>query len=78
MRSSATNSWVTYQASFKTENNKWSEVTFSAEDFTPVLRGRVLRDVAPLSFEEVTSLGLMISDKQTGDFELQLAAIELR
>ncbi len=78
MRSSATGPLATFQASFETQAGVWSEHVFEASDFTAVWRGRVLRDLEPLAFGEVTELGFMISDKQSGTFALELAAIELR
>lgn len=65
---------VSYQARF-TAGDKWSEVVFTPNDFTPVFRGQVVRDYPDLDFNNMKQVGFLISDKQEGAFELLIDAI---
>lgn len=67
---------VAYQTDFQTQAGLWQTITLPFDTFTPVFRGRTLRDVPPLSPSQVQQLGLMISDKQVGPFTLQLDWID--
>ena len=65
---------VSYQASF-TSGNSWQEFTFTPGDFTPVFRGRVVRDYPALDFGRMQQIGFLISDKQKGKFELLIDSV---
>lgn len=65
---------VTYQASF-TAGDNWQEIKFKADDFTPVFRGRVVRDYPALDYGRMQQIGFLISDKQKGEFELLIDSI---
>lgn len=77
LRSAAGGS-TSYQAPFETVAGEWSERVFAASDFTPVWRGRLVPSAPALELADVTDMGIMISDKQTGAFRLELSAIEKR
>jgi hypothetical protein len=42
----------------------------------PTLRGHIVYDAPPLDLSAVSSVGLMVSDRQTGPFRLEIARIE--
>ena len=59
---------VSYRAFFDTKAGEWQELEFPLSDFTPTFRGRVLTDVPPVSGQELEEIGLLIADKQEGQF----------
>lgn len=65
-----------YQASFSTKPGEWRELRLPAKDFVPTFRGRVLSGEPPLDLAKVTSVGFLISDKQAGPFQLEVAWIK--
>ncbi len=65
-----------YQASFATKPGEWSEHRLPLREFVPTFRGRVLAGSPPLDPAKVTSVGFLISDKQAGAFQLQVAWIK--
>lgn len=72
------NPGVGYTAAFETTDAQWSEQIFQEGDFTPMWRGRVLSDLPALDFDRVESLGVIISDGQTGSFRIELGSIQKR
>jgi len=65
-----------YQAEFKTKRGEWEEHRLSLEEFVPTFRGRVLTEVPPLTTAKLTSLGVLIADKQSGPFRLEISWIK--
>ena len=65
-----------YQASFPTKPGEWTELRLPMNDFVPTFRGRVLSGEPPLDPAKVTSVGFLISDKQAGPFQLEVAWIK--
>ncbi|WP_154224613.1 CIA30 family protein [Marinicella rhabdoformis] len=66
-----------YAQSFKTVAGKTQTFTFSVSEFVPTYRGRVLRNMPELNLRNVTQFGIMMTDKQVGDFELSLHKIKI-
>ncbi len=66
---------IQYQARFAPPAGEWTEVRLPIASFVPTFRGRTLSGVAPLDPARVRALGLMVSDKQAGPFELLLDRI---
>jgi len=66
---------VAYRHYFQTNNENWQEIRLPFSKFVPTYRGRILSDAAPLDPEAIRNLGLMISDKQSGNFNLKVAWI---
>ena len=64
-----------YQASFTTKKGEWEEHRLPLAQFVPTFRGRVLSGEPPLDPAKVTSVGFLISDKQEGPFQLEVAWI---
>jgi len=65
-----------YQASLPTKPGEWEELRLPMKDFVPTFRGRVLSGEPPLDPAKVTSVGILISDKQAGPFQLEVAWIK--
>ena len=65
-----------YQCSFTTKQGQWEEHRLPMKDFVPSFRGRVLSGEPPLDPAKVASVGFLISDKQAGPFQLEIAWIK--
>ena len=68
---------IQYQARFAPPAGEWTDVRLAVESFVPTFRGRVLNDSPPLDPARVRALGLMISDRQAGPFELLVDRIAI-
>lgn len=64
-----------YQNAFATKRGEWQELHLRLEDFVPTFRGRVLSGEALLDVRKLTSVGFLISDQQSGAFQLEIARI---
>lgn len=65
-----------YQAAFPTKAGEWQPHRLGFRDFVPTFRGRVLAGKPPLDPAQITSVGFLISDRQTGPFHLELAWVK--
>ena len=63
---------VSYRYRFATQPGRWITVEAPFRDFQPTFRGRRLRNVPPISPERIRQIGFMISDKQVGEFRLEI------
>ena len=68
---------VAYTASFQSSDNEWQTMQFDIDDFVPMYRGRKLPLPRLDNFQQVRQVGIMISDKREGPFELHIADIAL-
>jgi NADH dehydrogenase [ubiquinone] 1 alpha subcomplex assembly factor 1 len=66
-----------YQCAFETKRGEWEEHQLAFKDFVPTFRGRILTGVPPLDPGKITSVGLLISEKQDGPFQLEVAWIKV-
>jgi monofunctional biosynthetic peptidoglycan transglycosylase len=66
---------ILHRARFETEPGSWQTIRLPFTDFQPTFRGRVLEAAEPLDLSRITSLGLMISDRQAGRFRLEVRSI---
>jgi hypothetical protein len=64
---------IAYQAHFSTTPGEWILVRLPFDSFTPVFRGRVMRDAPQLNIDAVRRIGFMVADKQAGPFRLEIA-----
>jgi hypothetical protein len=69
---------VQYQARFTPPAGDWAEIDLPLADFVATFRGRRLADAGPMRPERIRRLGLMISERQAGRFELQVDWLEVR
>ena len=67
-----TSNWASYTHTFNTVKNKWIEKELMIKDFYPLYRGYYLNDMPLLSEMVIKEIGIMLSDKQTGPFELEI------
>lgn len=67
---------VQYQARFQPPRDEWAEVELPVASFVASFRGRPVRGAGPLDPAQIRQLGLMVSDKQAGPFELLLEWID--
>lgn len=65
-----------YQAALPTRNGEWTEVRIPFDTFKAVYRGRNVPRYPELSPEKIRTFGLIIADKQPGDFRLELDWIQ--
>ncbi|MCO4821614.1 MAG: CIA30 family protein [Flavobacteriaceae bacterium] len=68
---------ASYVYEFRTIKDQWLDIEMKAEEFIPSFRGRVLRNMPALRFEDVQQMGILIADKQKGEFEIGIKSIEL-
>jgi hypothetical protein len=68
---------IQYQARFGTPAGEWTEVRLPVRDFVATFRGRKVPFAPSLDPARVRALGLMISDKQAGPFELLVDRIAI-
>jgi monofunctional biosynthetic peptidoglycan transglycosylase len=61
---------VQYQQRFRPPQDDWSTVRLEVADFVATFRGRRVPFAGALRPERIRQLGLMVSDKQAGPFEL--------
>jgi monofunctional biosynthetic peptidoglycan transglycosylase len=63
---------VSFRSAFETRPGEWVEVELPLDGFRATWRGRAVPDAPPLDRAHVVAVGLMISDGQAGEFELEL------
>ena len=70
------NMLASYSSDFKSIKDKWVEVNIPVEDFIPTWRGYSYNNYPALDIEKINSLGIHISDKQEGEFKLEIKYIK--
>ncbi len=70
------NEWY-YELRFETIPNKWIDVTLPFSEFVATYRGRKLPDAPPPDFSSIWRYGFLISDKQEGEFRLEISTISV-
>jgi hypothetical protein len=63
---------ISYRNYFQANNKNWQEILLPFKDFLPTYRGRVLTNVPQLDPKKIKQFGFMISDKQVGNFNLEI------
>ena len=64
-------SYANYSADFSTSKDEWIDIEIPIEDFKPYYFGRKIR--APrFKIHKINSIGILISDKQSGSFSLEV------
>jgi len=67
---------MVYRQEFDTAAGEWMDVEMPFSDFRPSFRGRTVPDAPPLNTANICQLGFLISDKQEGEFRLEIERIE--
>jgi monofunctional biosynthetic peptidoglycan transglycosylase len=71
IRTEETGGDIAYNGAFETTPDQWIQVYVPFAKMVPTYRGFVM-DVGQLDVTSIGSFGLMLSDKQEGEFELQV------
>ena len=66
---------VAYRHHFETDDGRWQEIVLPLASFRPSYRGRLVPDAEPLSAQSIRQLGVLISDKQFGRFQLEIESV---
>lgn len=61
-----------YQAKVQTEKEKWVEFNVPFKEFTPTYRGYTLTGKPELVANNIAQMGIMVSDKQWGEFAVDI------
>ena len=72
IRTETTGPEISYTAVFPTEADTWQDVFIPFADMVPLYRGFVVRDAGPLDATTIRSFGFMMTDKQEGEFLLEV------
>ena len=70
-----THKW-SYECRFDTAPNSTEEIQLPFDDFKPTYRGSTPEGVPPLDPGNIHNFGFLISDKQEGEFRLEIENIE--
>ena len=65
-----------YSSNFKSVKDKWLEVNIPIEDFILSWRGYSYSSYPAIETEKISSIGIQISDKQEGEFKLEIKYIK--
>jgi hypothetical protein len=68
---------IQYQQRFTPATGQWCDVRLPVDQFVPTFRGRRVPFAPALDAAKVRALGLMVSDRQAGAFELQVDRIAI-
>lgn len=68
---------IQYQARFAAPADAWTDVVLPVSDFVATFRGRRVPFAPSLDAARVRALGLMISDRQAGPFQLLVDRIAI-
>lgn len=66
---------IAYRSFFKSKKNLWQEIRLPFSEFIPTYRGRIIKGMPYLDPKDIRSFGLMISEKQVGNFRLEVSWI---
>jgi len=72
IRTEVTGSAIAYTGLFETEADSWQEVYIPFSEMVPLYRGVVVGAAGPLDPKSIRSFGLMLADKQQGEFLLDV------
>jgi monofunctional biosynthetic peptidoglycan transglycosylase len=63
---------ISYRYRFTTQPGPWMNIRVPFSEFVPTFRGRILSNVPPISPEQIQQIGFLISDKQAGEFRIEI------
>ena len=67
---------IAYQDTFSTEADTWTAVDVDFDTLQPSFRGRRVPDAPPFDPSSIRQIGLLIADKQSGPFALEIRSVE--
>jgi len=65
-----------YEHRFETKKDQWSEIILPLNAFEATYRGRKPEDAPQLDLRNISHFGFLISDKQSGEFRLEIKKID--
>ena len=65
-----------YSTDFKTEFGVWMNIEILVSDLNPMFMGYYSRNAKKLEIDKISSLGFQISDKQQGEFKLEIMHVK--
>ena len=77
LRLQQSNRRASYSIDFKSKKDQWQEVNLSIKDFTATWRGFTYSDYPEIELDKINSLGIQISNKQEGNFKLEIKNIKV-
>ena len=75
-RLSQSNRSVNYSSNFQTKKNTWIDVEIFINDLSPTFMGYYSRSSPKIKIENMNSIGFLISDKQEGEFSLEIKNVK--
>ena len=66
-----------YRTALPTAKNEWTEVAVPLEEFIPTSFGNRVQGMGPVEPNQINSLGVMLSDKQPGPFNLEIDWVKI-
>lgn len=66
---------ISYRIPFETSEEGWQTIRFPFSAFQPSFRGRDVPGAPPLDPSKIATIGFLISDKQAGEFRLEIDRI---
>ncbi len=67
---------IVYQARVQPGSGQWNDYRLPFSSFIPTFRGKIQAQAEPLHTSCIATIGLMLSDKQFGDFCLEIRNIK--
>ncbi len=67
---------ISYRYHFETDIDQWQTISIPFNKCVPVFRGQILPDVKPVSPKHIQQVEFLISDKQSGEFYLEIQWIK--
>ncbi len=65
-----------YSTNFETKSGIWTNIEILVSDLSPMFMGYFSRNAKKLEIEKISSLGFQISDKQQGEFKLEIMHVK--
>ena len=66
-----------YRAALPTTKDEWTETRIPLADFVPTAFGRRVQGMGPVEPDQISGLGLMLSDKKPGRFTMQVEWVKV-
>lgn len=67
-----------YRAALPTTKDEWRTIEVPLTDFIPTSFGRRVGGMGPVEPDQISGLGVMLSDKKPGKFQLQIESIKVQ
>jgi NADH dehydrogenase [ubiquinone] 1 alpha subcomplex assembly factor 1 len=68
---------IAYTALFATKKNTWQDIYIPFAEMIPIYRGVAVKEAGSINPASIRSFGLMLADKQQGEFSLEVDQINV-